>query len=528
MQPNDGAMKKKRENIFTSILMIEKLFTFDKIVGETLEMIPSCNEQVKSYLESYNWLASDLKKGNSVNRASMKGHALHVYTVFKRLTFFYASIRGIFNSINTDADPICKDRLEHCGNWKFEGFCENNYLFMINYCPETCGLCGLLESIRAVKEAEANIQLPNFEDFSEMVSGLGRLQKIYGLPIDLMRRGTINAFPTSVELSTWDCLQLAHNSLKSGFLSYAWIWFQEISTTAKDANTLAYVQKEMQDLAYKHDKDLTKDDNHFRELLSKYPNQRPILSDSFHYCKESMKEAIRKSKAKVGETFSCELTTRGVSFFILQPLKQETITAQPEIILFHDVISDTEIETLKLLSIDHIDKDPRRNRRTEAYQLNMNHSVVNRLDRRAEMLSGLVMYNEDSKPEERNAEPLKVRNYCACGDFGLHSDTYYKHEKGAPSLHENFPEGDRMGTVIYYMNDVLNGGDLLFPRIRLTITPKKGTAILFYSLKKNGNFDKLSAHASCPVSVGEKWVAVKWFREGFNFRSRPCSTNPDE
>eukprot|EP00959_Pyramimonas_sp_CCMP1952_P430976 9026196-Pyramimonas_sp.AAC.2 len=48
----------------------------------------------------------------------------------------------------------------------------------------------------------------------------------------------------------------------------------------------------------------------------------------------------------------------------------------------------------------------------------------------------------------------------------------------------------------------------------LGVRPKKGDALLFFSLKTNGMLDTFSKHAGCPVTAGEKWTATKWMHVG--------------
>lgn len=43
--------------------------------------------------------------------------------------------------------------------------------------------------------------------------------------------------------------------------------------------------------------------------------------------------------------------------------------------------------------------------------------------------------------------------------------------------------------------------------------PRKGDALLFWSLHVNGTFDKHALHGGCPVRSGMKWVATKWIRD---------------
>ncbi|KAK6128345.1 hypothetical protein DH2020_037911 [Rehmannia glutinosa] len=42
------------------------------------------------------------------------------------------------------------------------------------------------------------------------------------------------------------------------------------------------------------------------------------------------------------------------------------------------------------------------------------------------------------------------------------------------------------------------------------VKPRKGDALLFFSLHPNATTDDSSLHGSCPVIEGEKWSATKW------------------
>eukprot|EP00941_MAST-03F_sp_MAST-3F-sp1_P000862 g862.t1 len=49
----------------------------------------------------------------------------------------------------------------------------------------------------------------------------------------------------------------------------------------------------------------------------------------------------------------------------------------------------------------------------------------------------------------------------------------------------------------------------------LSVKPKKGAAILFYTLTPGGHHDRFSAHGGCPVRLGQgsKWISQLWIRE---------------
>lgn len=48
----------------------------------------------------------------------------------------------------------------------------------------------------------------------------------------------------------------------------------------------------------------------------------------------------------------------------------------------------------------------------------------------------------------------------------------------------------------------------------LAVKAVKGAALMFYSLKPNGEVDPASTHGSCPTTAGEKWSATRWIHVG--------------
>lgn len=73
------------------------------------------------------------------------------------------------------------------------------------------------------------------------------------------------------------------------------------------------------------------------------------------------------------------------------------------------------------------------------------------------------------------------------------------------------------------MTTVEMGGDTVFPYLNLKIPSIKGAAAFWHNLKDSGDDEYFTRHASCPVLLGDKWVANKWMHEhGQEFR-RPCS-----
>eukprot|EP00939_MAST-03C_sp_MAST-3C-sp1_P002365 g2365.t1 len=80
--------------------------------------------------------------------------------------------------------------------------------------------------------------------------------------------------------------------------------------------------------------------------------------------------------------------------------------------------------------------------------------------------------------------------------------------------------GNRLASMIMYLNDGYEGGATVFTRLGVKIEPRRGDAVFWYNLLPGGVGDFRTKHAGCPSSSGsgarEKWIANVWIREGGN------------
>jgi prolyl 4-hydroxylase len=72
--------------------------------------------------------------------------------------------------------------------------------------------------------------------------------------------------------------------------------------------------------------------------------------------------------------------------------------------------------------------------------------------------------------------------------------------------------GQRVATLVSYLNDVPAGGETIFPAAGWAVSPVRGNAAYFEYCNSLGELDHASLHASRAVQRGEKWVATKWMR----------------
>jgi prolyl 4-hydroxylase len=109
-----------------------------------------------------------------------------------------------------------------------------------------------------------------------------------------------------------------------------------------------------------------------------------------------------------------------------------------------------------------------------------------------------------------NGEGLQVLHYRPGAEYKPHHDYFDPAQPGMAAVLRR--GGQRVGTLIMYLNTPQQGGGTVFPDVGLEVAPIKGNAVFF-------SYDRAhpatrSLHGGAPVRVGDKWVATKWLREG--------------
>ncbi len=109
-----------------------------------------------------------------------------------------------------------------------------------------------------------------------------------------------------------------------------------------------------------------------------------------------------------------------------------------------------------------------------------------------------------------NGEGIQVLRYRPGAEYKPHYDYFDPAQAGTPSILKR--GGQRVATVVMYLNDPEVGGGTTFPDVKLEVAPVKGNAV-FFSYDRAHPVSK-TLHGGAPVVAGEKWVATKWLREG--------------
>ena len=108
-----------------------------------------------------------------------------------------------------------------------------------------------------------------------------------------------------------------------------------------------------------------------------------------------------------------------------------------------------------------------------------------------------------------NGEGLQVLRYRPGAEYKPHYDYFDPAEAGSASILAR--GGQRVATLIIYLQEPEQGGATVFPDLRLQVAPRRGSAVFFNYPQAHPCSQTL--HGGMPVLAGEKWIATKWLRE---------------
>ena len=109
-----------------------------------------------------------------------------------------------------------------------------------------------------------------------------------------------------------------------------------------------------------------------------------------------------------------------------------------------------------------------------------------------------------------HGEGLQVLRYRPGAEYKPHYDYFDPGHVSTPNILKR--GGQRVGTLVIYLNTPAAGGATIFPDIGLDVAPVKGNAVFFSYDRPHPATQTL--HGGAPVIEGEKWVATKWLRQG--------------
>jgi prolyl 4-hydroxylase len=191
---------------------------------------------------------------------------------------------------------------------------------------------------------------------------------------------------------------------------------------------------------------------------------------------------------------------------VLQTLKH------PRVVVFGDLLADDECEALVAASGRRLARSLTVETKTGGETLNVDRTsdglffergeneLIARIEQRiATLLRWPVAFGEG----------LQVLRYGPGAEYKPHYDYFDPAEPGTPTILQR--GGQRVATLVMYLQEPEQGGATTFPDVGLEVAPKRGTGV-FFSYDRPDPATR-TLHGGAPVLAGQKWVATKWLRE---------------
>ena len=195
------------------------------------------------------------------------------------------------------------------------------------------------------------------------------------------------------------------------------------------------------------------------------------------------------------------------------------VNSDPEIIYYDDFITDEECKFIidvskgnmerAKVSDDSININTYKGRTNKSYWIPLDkYDIMKKLCIRIAIQIGFPF---------KHFEQFQVIHYSPGEEYKYHYDAY----DIKSDTYEKYcgERGNRVKTVLCYINDVEEGGETAFDCINgrtepIIIKPVKGRMVVFFkNINEDGSINTQSRHAGLPVISGEKWAFNLWVRE---------------
>jgi prolyl 4-hydroxylase len=242
--------------------------------------------------------------------------------------------------------------------------------------------------------------------------------------------------------------------------------------------------------------------------LSKYPRNPPVLNiwpadrlgQSHHVF--SSHGFFTCDPEKSGSK-NCQLDAK-------VPLKIECVSTSPKVFVIENLMSEFEATWIKAAGEKVIHRSTvgtgdsaytSKTRTSEHGWLTRSQSKV--LDGIFARFADALGIEDARLHHNKNAENLQVVRYLDGQEYTPHHDFGYTGKAE-----------QRFLTLLLYIDIPEEGGGTSFPKAHggrgLKIKPPRGSGVLFYSMKRDGNSDDFSLHSGMRVLRGNKWICNLW------------------
>ncbi|EDO36263.1 predicted protein [Nematostella vectensis] len=516
--------------IFTSMDQLQRLSTVEKNLHETLDLyIMQERKRLEDLKGIYAAKKEELKKRE---RDDEVYHPLDVFRVINRVSSEWSTVEKL-----------------------------------VRFNPHKS------EFIQEIRNYHASF--PSDADFDGTRAAMLRLQKVYNISSQSISSGVIPGQRNAhARLSGIDSYQIGRKAYEDGNIIQAKAWMENtlrmmgtseslqnltghVVVSRNDVlNHLAFLEYKIGDLArslrfYRemlvndpNDTELQSNIRKLKHLIAKQPHlnvtsppntanrieddgddelSREEMAEYTRLCRPNSQTRLPSSNKQL----TCSYLNKHPGLK-LKPVAMEIVSVNPQITLFHNVLSEMEIEQMLELARPRLRRARVNNLETGeiedvdyrisqiAWLSDSDGDIVRRINRRVGFITGL---------NTNTGECLQVNNYGVGGHYEPHFDHSLDMENSPIA---SLGQGNRIATFMFYLSEVEAGGSTVFIKTGVKTNPFKGGAVFWYNLKKSGEGDWDSLHAGCPVLIGNKWVANKWLHEHGNEFTRQCGLTEDE
>uniref|UniRef100_A0A1B6HE26 procollagen-proline 4-dioxygenase n=1 Tax=Homalodisca liturata TaxID=320908 RepID=A0A1B6HE26_9HEMI len=394
-------------------------------------------------------------------------------------------------------------------------------------------------------------QLPREKELESALRGLARLKDVYSLSATQLANGMIGDMHDQTIMTASDCYDMGKYSYERMQYYTSISWFNEATKKIQNGDKTVQQEKVLAHMFLASSfagclvPNQTFNSNRLlQQLLSDFPNftlshelsrdYKEAWVKNCTWIREVNKKYFDEDNNKYDMIYKkmCRrdfnMTTSGLRCYyvhygnprlLIAPFKLEEIHLDPPLIVFHDVISNHEIEKIKsnfLKNWKHCNTSSSYTSTVTTYRTCESAKVTDK-DPTSAQLSRRVCDMTDLSID--TSEENQVACYGLGGEFKLHYDLTNE------SLSEVNHEGNRLATLMFYLSDVESGGYTVFPELHKAVTPRKGTALFWFNMDAQGKRLGKMIHGGCPVLQGTKLVLNKWIHEGNQDFEKLCPSD---
>ena len=187
--------------------------------------------------------------------------------------------------------------------------------------------------------------------------------------------------------------------------------------------------------------------------------------------------------------------------------------AAPRIVVFGDLLSADECDELIALARSRLARSETVETTTGASEVNAARTSDGMFFERASSRSARASSRASPRCSTGRSRTAKGCRSCATARAPSTCRTTTISIRPSPARRRSCKRGgQRVASLVCYLNTPEAGGATIFPDIGLEVAPVQGNAVFFSYDRPHPSTRTL--HGGAPVTAGEKWVATRWLREG--------------